>query len=209
MLKQLKPLHKEPSKSSIKHNIFTRLAERPAILASAFLLSILSITIAILNVFGLLGQPKIGFVRSQELVYGYSGMKEAHNKYLEKVQQWQTNKQTLESDYQKTLSKYKEDAPKLSEKEKAQRESSLKQLRENFENYTISINKMTKEEDEKMTQAVLNQINSFVQDYGEKHGYDIILGTKLSGNVLFGNKALDVTDKVLSALNKAYLGEKQ
>ena len=206
MQKQRKPLNKSSTKFARKH--FPRIVlDRPIIIISAFLLILISLTISILNASGLIGQPKIAFVRSQELVYGYLGMQEAHNKYTEKMQQWQANKQTLESEYQTVLTKYQEEAPKLSEDEKAQRENYLKKLQANIENYRHSINELTKEEDANMTQAVLNQINSFIEDYGKRHGYDIILGTTLSGNILYGDQALDITEHVLDALNRAYAGE--
>ena len=183
--------------------------DRPIIIISVFLLSLIAIIISIVNVFGLFDEPKIAFVRSQELVYGYLGMQEGHNKYTEKLQQWQANKQTLEGDYQEALTKFKEESLKLSEDEKAQRASHLRKLQENLEKYTISMSNLAGQEDENMTQAVLNQINSFLEEYGKRHGYDIIMGTTLSGNILYADKALDITERVLEALNKAYMGEEE
>lgn len=209
MQKPRKHSNKSSNKFATRKDFLTMVIDRPIIIISVFLLSLIAIIISIVNVFGLFDEPKIAFVRSQELVYGYLGMQEGHNKYTEKLQQWQANKQTLEGDYQEALTKFKEESLKLSEDEKAQRASHLRKLQENLEKYTISMSNLAGQEDENMTQAVLNQINSFLEEYGKRHGYDIIMGTTLSGNILYADKALDITERVLEALNKAYMGEEE
>jgi len=42
-----------------------------------------------------IGTKKIAYVRSTELVYGYLGMKESHNKYERQTKAWQANIDTL------------------------------------------------------------------------------------------------------------------
>ncbi len=69
------------------------IVKRQFIIAIVLLMSISSLLLSILLA---LEKPKIGFVRSQELVYSYLGMKEAHNRYSEKLRQWQVNKDTLD-----------------------------------------------------------------------------------------------------------------
>ena len=55
-----------------------------------------------------------------------------------------------------------------------------------------------------MMEGVLNQVNSFVQDYGRKKGYDVIFGTTLSGNILYGKEVIDITNEVVEGLNQTY-----
>lgn len=153
------------------------------------------------------GEKKIAYVRSTELVYGYLGMKEAGSKFQEKTQMWQANVDTLQRDYQSTLSAFTSEAARLSEKERMEREQYLAQQQQSLMQYTQAINSKMQEEDKKMTEGVLNQVNSFVEQYGKDHGYEIILGTTLSGSLLYGDNAIDITDEVLAALNKTYQGE--
>lgn len=155
------------------------------------------------------GSKKIAYVRSTELVYGYMGMKEAGNKFKENTQMWQANIDTLQRDYQTTLSRFTSEAPRLSENERAERENYLTQQQQSLMNYTQAINTKMLEEDKKMTEGVLNQVNSFIEQYGKDHGYEIILGTTLSGSLLYGDNAIDITDEVLSALNNNYEGNEK
>jgi outer membrane protein len=146
----------------------------------------------------------IAYIRSSELIYKYTGMIEAHQLYEAKATSWKANVDTLQAKFQRDVDQYNREISKLNYKERQSREESLKKEQNNLVNYSKAIEQKAKEEEEKITQGVLNQVNSFIESYGKEHGYDIILGTTLSGNLLYGNKKLDITDKVLKAINENY-----
>ena len=173
----------------------------------ALLLGIISLALSSILLFDRIGHEKIAYVRSSELVYNYLGMQEAQRDYQQKATAWQANMDTLRSDLRVSLSKFQSEYTDLKKEDREMREKLLEQQEENLKNYTMAISDKAKEEDDKITQAVLNQINSFVEEYGKAQGYDIILGTTTSGNLLYGKKAMDITEEVLLALNKQYKGE--
>ncbi|MEM7106690.1 MAG: OmpH family outer membrane protein [Bacteroidota bacterium] len=150
---------------------------------------------------------KIAFVRSQDLIYNYEGTVEAMAKFNNQKQQWQANVDTLKFDFQRSVNLYNQDYPTLSLNDRKQREESLSQQERQLQSYASAISDKVKQADEEMMQASLDQINVFVEQYSQKNGYDIILGTTLSGSVLYGDKTLDITDRLLEALNKNYHGE--
>lgn len=80
----------------------------------------------------------------------------------------------------------------------------LRAQENNVVQYNEAVTSKYKEEEDKMLQGVLNQVNSFVEKYGKEKGYDIILGTTLSGSMLYGENTMDITDEVLAELNKNY-----
>lgn len=151
-------------------------------------------------------QPKVAYVRSGELVYGYKGMKEAEEKYQQFAQQMQANADTLQFDFQRAVTTYRNEAAKLSEKERADREQKLGIQEQTLHRYVEAMKERTSGEEERMTTGVLNQINAFVEQYGKENGYTIILGTTTSGNVLYGDPAMDISKEVLAALNADYHG---
>ncbi len=166
----------------------------------ALLLSLTAITLVVIR-----KDNHIAFVRSQDLVYGYDGMKEAHEKFKANTNQLQANLDTLKADYQRTVDNY--NAEEWSEEEKQKQQTLLQKQEQNIRQYAKAIEQRMQEEDEKITQAVLNQINSFIEEYGKEKGYTLILGTTVSGNILYGNEAEDITDDLLKALNKNYAGQ--
>lgn len=149
---------------------------------------------------------KVVYVRSQDLVYNYLGMKEVQNKFESQKQAWQSNLDTLKMDFQRSLSKFQEEYKHLSEQEKKTREQMLRTQENNVIQYNEAVTAKYKEEEDKMLQGVLNQVNSFVEKYGKEKGYDIILGTTLSGSLLYGENTMDITEEVLAELNKNYQG---
>ncbi len=148
--------------------------------------------------------PKIAYVNSGTLINDYIGMKEARNQYQNKSQIWQGNIDTLKMDFQRALTQFNNDHPKLSEQERKERAQILNKMQENVKQYSKAIEEKATQEDQRITEGVLNQVNSFVKIYAEDHGYDIILGTTTSGSLLYAKDNLEITKELLNELNKSY-----
>jgi len=134
-------------------------------------------------------------------------MQEAHKEYKQKTEIWQANIDTLQRGYLLAINRYRDDSLNLSEKEHIIRQRSLVRQEQSIYDYSNAINQKAKEEDDKITEGVLNQVNAFVEEYGKRKGYSIILGTTASGNILYGDEKMDITNEVLEELNKTYTGE--
>ncbi|ELR69991.1 outer membrane protein (OmpH-like) [Fulvivirga imtechensis AK7] len=149
----------------------------------------------------------VAYVRSHDLIYSYEGTKEAMAKFDDKKMSWQANVDTLRRDFQRSVAVYNRDYDKLSSSERKQREEMLNNQQQQLETYSQAIDSKIREEDHEMMASVLNQVNSFIEDYAEQKGYDIIFGTTKDGSILYGNEHLDITDQVLKEINKRYKGE--
>lgn len=147
--------------------------------------------------------PRIAYVRSAALIYDYNGMRDARNTYKQQSDAWQANVDTLRFQYQRCLAEYQGNYKTLSESERSEKQAIIRKLEENLKNYTSVIREQAQEKEKGITEGVLNQINSYVEEYAKKKGYDFIIGGN-NGNLLYGNKAYDITDEVLEALNKEY-----
>lgn len=160
--------------------------------------------VILLSIFLFLNRTKIGYVNTGPLIEGYVGMKEARNNYQSQSQIWQANIDTLQLDFQRAVNKYNIQLPELYQQEKATQQASLKQMQDNIIQYTNAIKEKAQKEDERITKGVLNQINSYIGEYGEKHGFDIILGTTASGSLLYAKDKIDITEDILKGLNESY-----
>ncbi|MCB0428701.1 MAG: OmpH family outer membrane protein [Flavobacteriales bacterium] len=160
-----------------------------------------------LGLYNIWKQPHIAYVRSADLVYEFEGMKEAQKKFEAQSKSWDTNIETLKSELQASIDGYKANLKKMSAGEKTAEEEKITLQQQNLTRYMKSIEQKREDADNEMTQAVLNQINSFVEEFGQNKGFDMILGTTTSGNLLYAKDAIDITDEVLAALNKSYKGQ--
>ncbi|MEL7002135.1 MAG: OmpH family outer membrane protein [Bacteroidota bacterium] len=153
------------------------------------------------------GKGKIAYVRSQDLVYSYAGTLEAMDKFNKEKEAWQANVDTLELNFNKAVNNYNENYSQMTESDRIDQSNNLDNQQRQLLGYKNAIDEKIKSKDDEMMQAVLNQVNTFIKEYGKENGYDVILGTTLSGSVLYGRQEIDITDQLLEALNKNYKGE--
>ena len=149
----------------------------------------------------------VAFVRSQIVLEKYIGMREAKQVYQKKVDVWQSNIDSLEFNYNRSVQNYNRKLEELSESEQARLEESLRNERIQLDRYSKAIEQKATDENEKMLQGVLNQVNAYIKRYGEENDYDIILGVTLSGNILYGVDKKDITEEIITGLNKEYKGK--
>ncbi len=154
----------------------------------------------------MVGTKKIAYVRSDELLSKYQGMIQAREAFKVKADSWQTRIDTLKNEFESAMKAYEASMPELNKREREDEENKLRRQQEDLVRYTEAISQQAEEEDAKMTQGVLNQVNSLIEMYGKSNGYDIIFGANGSGNIVYGVEAVDITNEVLIALNRDYEG---
>ena len=154
-----------------------------------------------------ISKPKIAYVRTGVLINKFLGMQEASEKYEQKSAARQANIDSLSSTLRKAIKNYKTDSLGMPDSVKVKRESYIFQLQQGVMQYQKAAADMAAEQEQNMTEGILNQMNGYIEQYGKDHGYDMILGTTSAGNLLYGHEAFDITDEVLEGLNNSYKGE--
>ena len=76
----------------------------------------------------------------------------------------------------------------------------MQDRQQQINNYQQVIQKQVQEENQKMTQTLINDINGYVKEYGKENGYPLIFGASGSGNIMYAGEASDLTDIVLAGL---------
>lgn len=65
------------------------------------------------------------------------------------------------------------------------------------------------EEEQVMNRQVMEYITKFLEENKAEYNYQFILGKSFGGVVLYSNSSLEITQRVLDALNKKYRSEKK
>jgi len=60
-----------------------------------------------------------------------------------------------------------------------------------------------------MNKELRDTITGFLDEYTKKHPYKLVLSNTMGDNILFANKALNITDTVVEQLNKRYESSKE
>ncbi|MDQ3102136.1 MAG: OmpH family outer membrane protein [Bacteroidota bacterium] len=153
--------------------------------------------------------PTVVYVRSNDLVYGYFGMKEAKSVFEEKQKQWRAELDTLGADLERTVAKANDMHRSGRMEELEELKPILHRQQNDMARYREAIEKRSNEEEERILSGVLAQVNGFVEQYSKTHDFDLVLGTTDAGSLLYAEEAMDVTEDLLVELNKHHSGSTQ
>jgi len=174
----------------------------------------LLLVIGILNLAGLIvlsvtvyTNRKNVYVDSSKLLNQYKGMEAARAAYQQKAGAWKANIDTLANEVQQQIFKYEKESKSMTAKERQLSQELIRSKQKQFADYQQAMNTQAQQEDAKMTQEVVTQINAYLKKYGEAKGYKIILAATEYGNLAYADEELDITDEVLEGLNKEYSGK--
>jgi len=59
---------------------------------------------------------------------------------------------------------------------------------------------------QKYTQQIWSQLNTYIEEYGKKGNLDFIYGANGAGNIMHANKDYDETEKLITYVNERYQG---
>lgn len=147
------------------------------------------------------------FIDVNILMADYEGMKDAKKRFKEKSNVWQANVDSLIADFQSELKNYEKDHSKMTKRENELKQEVLRNKQQQVGNYQKAIARQSEEEDAKLSEVVIGDVNAYIKKYGETHNYKIIIGANNSGNVLYAQEGIDITQDVLTGLNAEYVKE--
>ena len=169
-------------------------------------IAIIALAACVFSFFYFRSKSELVYVDVNKLLEGYKRTKAEREVFGKKASTLKANVDSLVSDWQQELKTYEKERASLSKKELELKQQLLTNKQQQVSNYQQAIQKQIQEEDRKVTQTVINDINDYVKDYGKKKGYNIIFGASGSGNIMYADEASDLTDEILEGLNKAYEG---
>lgn len=165
---------------------------------------VIGISSMILSVYG---KRKIVYVRSQVVIDRYDGTREARKKLEIRKSSLLANADSLRLNFERDRSDYLKNINRISPSQRNAMEKRLASLQEQYVRYDEAIQEKIREDENQTMQQVLNQINSFVESYSRANNYDLVMGTTLSGNLLYGKEDMDITSTLLDAINRNYHGK--
>ena len=149
-------------------------------------------------------EMKIGFINSEEIFRGYSGTKDAQDKFDKEVKKWEQDA----TDRQKEIKDLKDQLDKqsllLSAERRAEIETKLKTKMTEYQDFLQTKfgqkgEALTKNEE--LTKPIIEKINKIIDKIAKEENYDYIMDAR-TGGVIFAKPAYDLTKRVLAILNK-------
>ena len=170
-------------------------------------ISIVALAASIFSFFYLQSSSDLVYVDVNKLLDGYKRTKIVKAEFDEKAKTMKANVDSLLADWQNELKAYEKERSGLSTKELELKQQLLSNKQQQINNYQQAVQKQLVEEDKKVTQTVINDINDFVKEYGKKKGYKVIFGATGNGTIMYGEDGADLTEEVLTQLNAEFEGK--
>ncbi len=171
-------------------------------------ISVLALIASVASFFHFQSTSKQVYVDVNKLLDGYDRTKVERAAFENKATTLRANVDSLIANWQQELKNYEKERSSFSKKELELKQQLLSNQQQQVNNYQQAIQKQIQEEDQKVTQTVINDINDYVKEYGKQKGYKIILGAVGGGNIMYADDSADLTDEVLEGLNNQYKGRK-
>jgi outer membrane protein len=144
----------------------------------------------------------IGYIDSYRIRKEYTPFKEAQEQFNQKVEAWNLEVQQQEREIQGLEQSFNEQAFLYSDVERQQRVREIQQQRQDWQRYSSEIFGPEGEAEklnQELTKPLLERINNALNRVAAAEGCQLILDT-VNGNVAYGSKDLDLTDRVLQEL---------
>ena len=170
-------------------------------------IAILALIASVGSFFLLRSSNELVYVDVNKLLEGYKRTSVERDAFTKKTKVLKANVDSLVTNWQNELKRYEKERASMSAKEIELKQELLGNKQQQLNNYQQAIQKQIQEEDQKMTQTVINDINACVKDYGKKNGYRIVFGAGGAGNIMYADEAADLTQNVLEGLNAQYAGD--
>jgi Skp family chaperone for outer membrane proteins len=147
---------------------------------------------------------RIGFVDSQRIFESYRGAQDAQERFTREITAWRTEADERRRALDVLRDELRDQEALLSPEKKQEKETAVQRGVADYDRFVQEFwgpgGRVGRLNDE-MTREVIGKVRDAVETIANREGYDLVLDAA-DGNVIFGVKSLDLTDRVLTELAK-------
>jgi len=152
----------------------------------------------------------IAYINIDTVIFKFDMFLDRRNDLMSKQKSAEAELNSKGNQYQKDVKDYQDKANKglITRATAAQIEQSLGQQQQELVGLRDKLQSNLVEEEQVMNRQVLEYITKFLEENRSDYNYQIILGKSFGSVVLYSDNSLDITQRVLDAINKKYHSEK-
>jgi outer membrane protein len=151
----------------------------------------------------------IAYVNVDTIIFKFDMFYDRRDELMDKQQKAEAELNSKAGQYEKSARDYQEKVNKglVTRATAAEMEQALFQQQQELINLRDNLQANLLEEEQVMNRQILEYITSFLEENKSEYNFHYILGKSFGSQVLYGDTALDITQKVLDAINKKYKEE--
>lgn len=153
----------------------------------------------------------IAYINIDTVIFKFDMFKDRRNDLLSKQKSAEAELNSKGSQYEKAVKDYQDKVNKglITRATAAQIEQTLTQQQQELVSLRDNLQSNLMEEEQVMNRQILEYITKFLEENKSEYNYQFILGKSFGSVVLYSDSTLDITQKVLDAVNKKYQAEKK
>lgn len=153
----------------------------------------------------------IAYVNIDTVVFKFNMYADRREDLLAKQKKAEAELNSKGTQYEKGVKDYQDKVNKglITRATAAEMEKALLQQQQELVNLRDKLQSDLVEEDQVMNRQILEYITTYLEEHKGEYNYQYIFGKSFGSNVLYGNSAYDITQKVLDGLNQKYQTEKK
>lgn len=153
----------------------------------------------------------IAYVNIDSVIIKFDMYHDRQNDLISKQKSAEAELNSKGTQYQKDVKDYQEKATKglITRATAAQIEQSLGQQQQELVALRDKLQSNLVEEEQVMNRQIVEYITKFLEENKAEYNYQYILGKSFGNAVLYGDNSMDITPKVIDAINKKYKTEKK
>jgi outer membrane protein len=153
----------------------------------------------------------IAYINIDSVIFKFDMFFDRRNDLMSKQKSAEAELNSKGSQYEKGARDYQDKVNKglVTRATAAQLEQALLQQQQELVSLRDKLQSNLMEEEQVMNRQILEYITRFLEENRSEYNYQYILGKSFGSVVLYGDNALDITQKVLDAINKKYKTEKK
>lgn len=159
------------------------------------------------------GDPGQGivFVNIDSVIFNFDMYTDMRDALTEKQKSAEAELTSKGTQYEKGVRDYQDKVNKglVTRATAAEMEQALMQQQQDFVALRERLQSNLVEEEQVMNRQIIDYITKYLENNKSDYNYQFILGKSFGGAILYSNSNLEITARVLDALNKQYQSEKK
>ncbi len=153
----------------------------------------------------------IAYVNIDTVIFRFDMFADRREELVSKQKSAEAELNSKGTQYEKGVRDYQDKVNKglVTRATAAQMEQALTQQQQELLSLRDNLQSNLMEEEQVMNRQILEYITKFLEDNKATYNYQFILGKSFGSVVLYGDSGLDITQKVLDAINVQYQAEKK
>jgi len=153
----------------------------------------------------------IAFVNIDSVIFKFEMFSDRRADLLTKQKSAEAELNSKGGQYEKNAKDYQDKVNKglITRATAAQIEQSLVQQQQELVTLRDNLQSNLMEEEQVMNRQIIEYITSYLEADKSEYNYQYIFGKRFGSEVLYGDGALDITQKVLDGINTKYKAEKK